>query len=102
MDMYPPPAQYEQAQRPGEAASIRVDVSQYIPPTAVSVTILVSISPPSGAVLAYAPGAEDAPVLFRGPASTGEIRLSGPYVFFQLLAGTTHYDIQYLNWRSPT
>jgi hypothetical protein len=99
MDM-PLPAQYAQA--PQQALPIKVDVMQYIPPTAVSVTILLSVSPPDGAVLAYAPGSEDAPVLFKGPASTGEIRLNGPFVLFQMIGGATHFDIQYLNWRSPT
>ena len=99
MDMHPT-AQHAQAVQ--EALPVKVDVTQYIPPTAVSVTMIVYVSPPSGAVLAYAPGSEDAPVLFKGPASTGEIRLSGPLVLFQMIGGATHFDIQYLNWRSPT
>ena len=99
MDM-DPPAQYAQAAQ--EALPVKVDVTQYIPLTAVSVTMIVYVSPPTGAVLAYAPGSEDAPVLFKGPSSSGEVRLSGPFVLFQMIGGATHFDIQYLNWRSPT
>ena len=93
MDMSPP-AQYAQA--PQQALPVSVDVMRYIPPTAVSVTILVTVSPPGGAVLAYAPGSENAPVLFKGPASTGEIKLSGSFVLFPMIGGATRFDIQIL------
>jgi hypothetical protein len=49
----------------------------------------------------YTPGYEAAPVLFKGPKSVGEIQVSGPIVYVELLAGATEYRVQYLNWREP-
>jgi hypothetical protein len=108
MDMHPPPAyvQLAPAETPGEAPAaeappVKVDVTRYIPHTAVSIMIIVTITPASGAVLVYAPGYENQATLFKGPKSSDEIRLAGPFVYVQLLSGATSFEIQYLNWREP-
>ncbi len=79
----------------------KVDVSQYIPDTATRVTIIVTVTPPTGSVLIYAPGYEDYPYVFKGPKMSGEIRLSGPFVYMQLADGASAFNIQYLNYIQP-
>src|SRR5258708_38571816 len=91
--------------RPEEPAPgpprVKVDVSQYIPDTATRVTIIVTITPPTGSVLIYPPGYEDYPYVFKGPKMSGEIRLAGPFVYVQLVDGATAFQIQYLNYIQP-
>jgi hypothetical protein len=97
------PAQPEQAQ-PEEAPPpppVKVDVSQYIPDSAIRVTVIVSVTPPTGSVLIYPPGYEDYPYLFKGPKMSGEIRLSGPTLYVKLVDGATAFNIQYLNYIQP-
>jgi hypothetical protein len=109
IDMYPPAQYYQLAQaelpqpenQPDAHEVTELNISKYLPPTAVSATIIVTVTPPTGAVMIYTPGYEAAPVLFTGPKSSGEIRVSGPVVYVELLAGATSYRIQYLNWREP-
>ena len=108
IDMHPPAEYYRLAQaeiqpqtQPETHEVLKVDISKYLPSTAVSATIIVTVTPPTGAVMVYTPGYEGAPVLFKGPRSSGEIRISGPVVYVELLAGATEYRIQYLNWRAP-
>jgi hypothetical protein len=103
MDMHPPPALVQLAQEatPEEAPPVKVDVGKYIPPTALSVTVIVTVTPPSGAAMVYAPGYEDDATLFKGPKSVGEVRLAGSFVYVKLVSGATSFSIQYLNWREP-
>jgi hypothetical protein len=105
MDMHPPPAYVQIAQAeletPVEPVPVQVDVMQYIPHTAVSVTMLVTVTPPEGAAFIYAPGYENQGTLFKGPRSTGEIRLAGPFVLVKLYGGATSFKIQYMNYREP-
>ena len=89
------------ARRARPPAVTKVDVSRYIPDTATRVTIIVSITPPTGSVLIYPPGYEDYPYVFKGPKMSGEIRLSGPFVYVQLADGATAFQIQYLNYIQP-
>jgi hypothetical protein len=49
----------------------------------------------------YVPGSEDAPVIFRGPKTAGEIRLNGPTAYVRLKNGATGYEVEYLSWREP-
>ena len=108
IDVYPPAQYYHLAQAetepqaPPETHEVtELNISKYLPTTAVSATIIVTVIPPTGAVMIYTPGYEAAPVLFKGPKSVGEIRVSGPIVYVELLAGATEYRVQYLNWRAP-
>jgi hypothetical protein len=105
MDMHPPPAHVQMAQTeleaPAEPTPIQVNVMRYIPHTAVSVTMLVTVTPSEGAAFIYAPGYEDQGTLFKGPRSIGEIRLAGPIVYVKLYGGATRFDIQYMNYREP-
>lgn len=112
IDMHPP-AQYHQlaqAETPQPAQPenqpdahevTELNISKYLPPNAVSATIIVTVTPPTGAVMIYTPGYEGSPVLFKGPKTVDEIRVSGPVVYVELFAGATSYRIQYLNWREP-
>src|SRR6516162_6362157 len=66
MDLHPPPAFVQTAQAeappeeaPAEPTPIRVDVSRYIPSSAIFVTMLVTVTPPTGAAFIYTPGAEN-------------------------------------------
>jgi hypothetical protein len=105
MDMHPPPAYMQMAQAepetPVEPTPIQVDVMRYIPHTAVSVTMLVTVTPAEGAAFIYAPGYENQGTLFKGPRSLGELRLAGPFVYVKLYDGATSFEIRYMNYREP-
>ncbi|MBV9564410.1 MAG: hypothetical protein JOY90_28810 [Bradyrhizobium sp.] len=103
----PPPAylQMAQAETPSEAPAvepepIKVNVSQYVPDNALSLTMIVSVTPPTGTAVIYAPGYEKYATIFKGPRSMEEVRLDGPIVYVKLY-GATHFDIQYTNYRVP-
>ncbi len=104
MDMQPPPAYVQMVQaetppeEPVEPAPIEVNVGKYIPESATSVTMIVTISPPTGQAVIYAAGHENDGTLFKGPRSIDEVRLSGPMVYVKLY-GATSFDIQYTNYR---
>ena len=104
MDLYQAPERYQVAQAEVQpplqiSPPARVDVSRYLPHTAVAVTMIVSVTPPTGAAIFYAPGYENYSVVFKGPRTSGEVRLAGPYVYVVLVDGATAFEIQYLNWR---
>jgi hypothetical protein len=107
MDMQQPPAfvQLAQAEAAPEAAveptPIKVDVSKYIPESATAVTMIVTLTPPTGQAVIYAAGHENEATLFRGPRSIDEVRLSGPIVYVKLY-GATNFEIQYTNYRQPS
>jgi hypothetical protein len=103
----PPAAAQSQPQPPpGDIQPERIevqplDVGRYLPPTATYATIIVTVVPPTGTVEIYTPGSEDAPVIFRGPKTAGEIRLNGPTAYVRLKNGATSYEVEYLSWREP-
>src|SRR5580693_5588310 len=116
IDMHPPPAyiQIAQKQTPGASQPLQLVPSQPpqpaapppppappAPPTATYATIIVTVVPPTGTVEIYVPGSEDAPVIFRGPKTAGEIRLNGPTAYVHLKNGATSYEVEYLSWREP-
>jgi hypothetical protein len=104
MDMQPPPAFVQVAQAevspdaPVEPAPIEVNVSKYIPESATSVTMIVTLTPPTGQAVIYAAGNERNGTLFKGPRSIDEVRLAGPMIYVKLY-GATSFDIQYTNYR---
>ena len=111
IDMSPPAiyvqlAQAETAPQPEAPAEVdippaKVDVGRYVPPTAIEVTIILTVTPPTGAALVYAPGDEKSATLFKGPKMGNEVRLAGPYLYVKLIDGATDFQIQYLRWREP-
>ena len=106
MDMQPPPAiaQVQQDEvppsAPVEPSPIEVNVSKYIPESALAVTMIVTLTPPTGQALIYAPGHESDGTLFRGPRSLDEVKLHGSILYVKLY-GATSFDIQYTNYRQP-
>jgi hypothetical protein len=101
-----PAAGQSQPPPPGDIQPERIevtplDVGRYLPPTATYATIIVTVVPPTGTVEIYVPGSEDAPVIFRGPKTAGEIRLNGPTAYVRLKDGATSYEVEYLSWREP-
>ena len=106
MDMQPPPAYVQVAQaeapsdQPVEPTPIKVDVSKYIPESATAVTMIVTLTPPTGQALIYAAGRENDGTLFKGPRSIDEVKLTGPIIYVKLY-GATNFDIQYTNYRQP-
>ena len=104
MDMQQPPAivQAQQEEAPPEApvepTPIEVNVSKYIPETATAVTMIVTLTPPTGQAVIYAAGHEKEGTLFKGPRSIDEVRLAGPIVYVKLY-GATSFDIRYTNYR---
>jgi hypothetical protein len=104
MDMQPPPAfvQLVQAEVPPDApvepVPVKVDVSKYIPESALSVTMIVTLTPPTGQAVVYVPGHEKEGTLFKGARSIDEVKLSGPTLYVKLY-GATSFDIQYTNYR---
>lgn len=110
MDMHPPPA-YVQPYRklaqadsepdaPVEPTPVKVDVSKYIPAEATMVSIIVTLTPPTGQALVYTEGNESSGTVFKGARSVGDLRLDGPYVYVKLY-GATSFNIQYINYRVP-
>ena len=106
MDMHQPPAFVQMVQdqtapaAPVEPKPVEVDVTRYIPSNAVSITIVVTVTPPEGSVYIYTPSDEGQGTLFKGPKSIGEIRLDGPTVLVKSY-GATGFNIQYINYRQP-
>jgi hypothetical protein len=106
MDMQPPPAIVQMAQAevppdaPVEPQPIEVNVSKYIPESATAVTMIVTLTPPTGQAVIYAAGHERDATLFKGPRSIDEVRLAGPVIYVKLY-GATSFDIQYTNYRLP-
>ena len=106
MDLQPPPALVQMAQSevqpeaPAEPVPIKVDVTQYVPDSAISVTMIVTVSPPTGTAVVYAPGYENYATIFKGPRSMEEVRLAGPFVYIKLY-GAQSFEIQYTNDRQP-
>jgi hypothetical protein len=106
MDMQPPPAFVQLVQseeppaEPVEPKPIEVDVSKHIPDSAVAVTMIVTLTPPTGQAVIYAAGHEHEATLFRGPRMIDEVKLSGPIIYVKLY-GATSFDIQYTNYRQP-
>jgi hypothetical protein len=104
MDMQPPPAfvQFAQAEvppdEPVEPTPIEINVSKYIPESAIVVTMIVTLSPPTGQALVYAAGHESDGTVFKGPRSIDEVKLYGPTIYVKLY-GATSFDIQYTNYR---
>jgi hypothetical protein len=104
MDMQSPPAYVQLAQSevppdaPVEPVPIKVDVSKYIPESATAVTMIVTLTPPTGQAVVYAAGRENDGTLFKGPRSIDEVKLSGPIVYVKLY-GATNFNIQYTNYR---
>jgi hypothetical protein len=94
----PPPPSDSQPER---IEVTPLDVGRYLPPTALYATIIVTVVPPTGTVEIYVPGSEDAPVIFKGPKTAGEIRLNGPTAYVRLKNGATSYEVEYLSWREP-
>jgi hypothetical protein len=107
MDLQTPPALVQTAQSevqpaaPVEPVPIKVDITKYVPETATSVTMIVSVSPPTGTVVVYAPGYENYGAIFKGPRSMEEVRLAGPFVYVKLYGGAQSFEIQYTNYRQP-
>jgi hypothetical protein len=106
MDMQTPPAHVQIAQTevqpeaPAEPTPIKVDVTKYIPESALSVTMIVTVTPPTGTAVVYAPGYENYATIFKGPRSMDDVRLAGPFVYVKLY-GATSFDIRYTNYRLP-
>jgi hypothetical protein len=106
MDMQPPPALVQMAQAeiqpeaPAEPVPTKVDITQYVPETAISVTMIVSVTPPTGTAVIYAPGYENYATIFKGPRTMEEVRLAGPFVYVKLY-GAQSFEIQYTNYRQP-
>jgi hypothetical protein len=105
MDL-PPPALVQVAQAevlpeaPVEPTPVEVNVSKYIPESATEVTMIVTLTPPTGQAVIYAPGEEKRGTLFKGPRSIDEVKLNGPILYVKLY-GATSFDIQYTNYRQP-
>jgi hypothetical protein len=105
MDLTPPPAYIAQADvnQPDAAVEptpIKIDVAKYIPGTAITVTMIVTLDSDAAAALVYAPGDEKHGTVFKGRRSIDEVRLDGPALYIKLY-GTAKYDIQYITYRMP-
>jgi hypothetical protein len=105
MDLHPPAlVQLAQAEVPPDApvepTPVEVNVSKYVPETATAVTLIVTLTPPTGQALIYAAGHEKDGTLFKGPRSIDEVKLDGPTLLVKLY-GATSFDIQYTNYRQP-
>src|ERR1700739_187377 len=106
MDMQTPPAivQVQQDEvppsAPVESSPIEVNVSKYIPESATAVTMIVTLTPPTGQAVIYSAGHENDGTLFKGPRAIDEVKLAGPIIYVKLF-GATNFDIKYTNYRQP-
>ena len=106
MDTQPPPAivYVQQSEIPPDApvepTPIEVNISQYIPELAIAVTMIVTLTPPTGQAWSMRPAMRRIATLFKGPRSIDEVKLDGPIVYVKLY-GATSFDIQYTNYRQP-
>ena|SRR5271154_4638740 len=101
MDYYKPPATYQFAQLETILRNAeKVDTSQFAPPTALSIKIRDTISPPNGAVVIYSPSKPDQPIRFNGPVAEGDVPLSGPFIYVQPAPGTETWKIEALGYRN--
>lgn len=105
MDMTPPPAYIAQAEtdQPDvavEPTPIKIDVTKYIPDTAITVTLIVTLGSDAASALVYAPDDEKHGTVFKGRRSIDEVRLDGPVLYIKLY-GAAKYDIQYISYRMP-
>lgn len=105
MDMTPPPAYIAQAETdqpdaPVEPTPIKIDVGKYLPDTAITVTMIITLDSDTGSALVYAPGDEKHGTVFKGRRAIDEVRLAGPALYIKLY-GATRYDIQYITYRMP-
>ena len=105
MDMTPPPAYIaqldaDQPEAPVKPTPIRIDVGKYIPDTAITVTMIVTLDSDAASALVYAPGDEKRGTLFKGRRTIDEVRLDGPALYIKLY-GATKFDIQYITYRMP-
>ena len=105
--LYPPeqpgqaPAPPQAEAQPEQIEVTPLDVGRYIPSTALYATLIITVTPPTGTVAIFTPGYEGSPVLFKGPKTSGEIRLNGPTVYVHLENGATGYSVQYLSYHEP-
>jgi len=105
MDMTSPPAYIAQADvdqpdAPVEPTPIEIDVAKYIPDTAITVTMIVTLDSDAATALVYAPGDEKRGTVFKGRRSIDVVRLDGPVLYIKLY-GADRYDIQYITYRMP-
>ena len=75
-----------------------VNVSQFAPPTAVAITLKITITPPTGAVLVYSQTSAD-PILFNGPSSTKDVPIKGAEFYVQCVQGATDCQIHFVGWK---
>lgn len=69
-----------------------------IPRNAVRVTMRVRVKPPTGAILIWTPTAGDDPIRFDGPFSVGDIPISGPEIFIELIGGAKDVNIETIGY----
>jgi hypothetical protein len=121
MDMHPPPAYVQlyvqkaqavpgqplqlgppedQPPAPVEPVPVKIDVSKYVPQGAAWVTILMTLTPPSGQAVVYTEGAESSGTLFNRSGTIADIPLDGPYIYVKLY-GATSFAIKYIDYRIP-
>jgi hypothetical protein len=81
--------------------AITIDISTKVPSTAISLTMTITVSPGTGAVLIYSPRATD-PVQFNGPQDTKEVPIEGPTIWAQLVQGTKEFHIEFVGWTDST
>jgi len=94
-----PPIQYQIVQAEMNLQNLeKVDVSQFAPPTALSLKIRVSVDPPSGAVIIFTPGQQAQAVRFDGSTTEGDVSLSGPFIYVQRLQGTVNWKIEAMGY----
>jgi hypothetical protein len=105
MDMSPPPAYIAQAEvdqpdTPVEPTPIKIDVAKYIPDTAITVTMIVTLDSDAASALVYAPSDPKHGTVFKGRRTIDEVRLDGPVLYIKLY-GAAKFDIQYITYRMP-
>ena len=78
------------------AGARKPELGEIVPPSAVAVTIRITVSP-VGAALMYTPG-QPQPVRFNAPTSEAQVRLSGPNVYVQLVDGAREWKSEIISW----
>lgn len=78
--------------------AVAVDLSRDVPPTAQSVLLKITVSPPGGALFVSSQ-ATNLPVRFDGPQATKRVPLGDrKVVYLQGVQGATNFNHEVLGW----
>jgi hypothetical protein len=74
----------------------QVDISQYVPPTAILLELEVTVKSAEGVLVVYSPGYEEQQARFTQGQSLGWIPFAEPVLCIKAIGGPFEFDINML------